>query len=186
MQEPSKCIQKVAECSTVHSTPHHTALNMAITLSHHSLLSPYSGATADMLYITYGIVGASVLLTLLVSGAVSGAIFVALLKRRVQKKKKGKPPKRKGESPENSGATDRDGATGEQEDTNEYAHVVVNQKKSLEWSGALYQGLGGQEYVGEYAQLSRGTYQELDPGSKEVEHQYNKPSVGRKGCGKRM
>ena len=110
---------------------------------------------------------ASVLLTLL--GLTAGLSIGVVLRRKVQRRKRD-TPQSQGASQERIGSTN---AT-EEDGTKNYTYYNVDANTSIDGSAVLYQGLnvGTLDYVGEYTELRRGTYQELDLKSREEEHHY--------------
>ena len=130
-----------------------------------------SGDKVDYVGVTAGV---TVLVLLILLGLTVGvATGVALRKRAVKKRKH---PEGNGESKERSGIIKLGGATVEEEGTEIHTYDVVGDDTSIDGRAVLYQGLdvGTLDYVGEYTELRRGTYQELDLKSREEEHLYQR------------
>ena len=130
-----------------------------------------SGDKVDYVGVTAGVT-VLVLLTLL--GLTVGVATGVVLRSRAVKKRK--HPEGNGESKERSGNIELGGATVEEEGTEIHTYDVVGDDTSIDGRAVLYQGLdvGTLDYVGEYTELRRGTYQELDLKSREEEHLYQR------------
>ena len=130
-----------------------------------------SGDKVDYVGVTAGVT-VLVLLTLL--GLTVGVATGVVLRRRAVKKRK--HPEGNGESKERSGIIKLGGATVEEEGTEIHIYDVVGDDTSIDGRAVLYHGLdvGTLDYVGEYTELRRGTYQELDLKSREEEHLYQR------------
>ena len=118
--------------------------------------------------------GVTVLVLLTLLGLTVGVATGVVLRRRAVKKRK--HPEGNGESKERSGNIELGGATVEEEGTEVHTYDVVGDDTSIDDRVVLYQGLdvGTLDYVGEYTELRRGTYQELDLKSREEEHLYQR------------
>ena len=116
-----------------------------------------------------GAVVAFLLLTLLIAGIIVGAV---LLGRKEHKKRilSQNVPQQKGSITRSSKAAK------EEEGTEVHIYDVVGDDTSIDGKVVLYQGLdvGTLDYVGEYTQLRRGTYQELDLKRRKEEHHYQR------------
>ena len=123
--------------------------------------------------------GAFSLLSLLTLTA--GVISMAVLRRRAQRRND-RTPERKDESQEMNSATEVGGTTEQEEGTKVHTYSFVFEGSSTEGRSAMYQGLdvGTQDYVRVYTQLGGGTYQELDPQGRKVEHHYHTADAGQK------
>lgn len=122
-------------------------------------------------------VGAIVLIVLSLTAVI---IIVVVLGRRALK--------RRAEHTERRGISlEKNSPIKETEDGKEKTYdVVVCDRSSAKEAEALYQELvGPQQYASVYAQLRGGTYQELDPHSREEEHQYQSAYRGKEGHGRR-
>ena len=118
--------------------------------------------------------GVTVLVLLTLLGLTVGVATGVVLRRRAVKKRK--HPEGNGESKERSGNIELGGATVKEEGTEVHIYDVVGDDTSIDGRAVLYQGLdvGTLDYVGEYTELRRGTYQELDLKSREEEHLYQR------------
>ena len=106
---------------------------------------------------------------------------MAVLRRRAQRRND-RTPERKDESQEMNSTTEVGGTTEQEEGTKVHTYSFVFEGSSTEGRAAMYQGLdvGTQDYVRVYTQLGGGTYQELDPRGREVEHHYHTADAGQK------
>ena len=118
--------------------------------------------------------GVTVLVLLTLLGLTVGVATGVVLRSRAVKKRI--HPEVNGESKERSGIIELGRATVEEEGTEVHAYDVVGDDTSIDGRAELYQGLdvGTLDYVGEYTELRRGTYQELDLKSREEEHLYQR------------
>ena len=118
--------------------------------------------------------GVTVLVLLTLLGLTVGVVTGVVLRSRTVKKRK--HPEGNGESKERSGIIELGGATVKEESTEVHIYDVVGDDTSIDGRAVLYQGLdvGTLDYVGEYTELRRGTYQELDLKSREEEHLYQR------------
>ena len=138
----------------------------------------YSGTTGDhgtedIAGIIVGVMVASLLLTVL--GLTAGILIGVVLGRQTQTRNE-MVHKRQRESQERSGTTNElEGAT-EEDGAKFHTYDVVGDDTSIDGRAELYQELdvGTQDHVGEYTELRRGTYQELDLKSREEEHHYQR------------
>ena len=127
-----------------------------------------TGGALNLPAVVAGAVVAFLLLTLLIAGIIFGAL---LLRRKEHKKRmlsQRNAPQQKGSITRSSNAAKED------EDTEVHTYDVVGDDTSIDGRAVLYQGLnvGTLDYVGEYTELRRGTYQELDLKGREEEHLY--------------
>ena len=118
--------------------------------------------------------GVTVLVLLTLLGLTVGVTTGVVLRSRAVKKRK--HPEGNGESKERSGIIELGGATVEEEGTEVHTYDVVGDDTSIDGRAVLYQGLdvGTLDYVSEYTELRRGTYEELDLKSREEEHLYQR------------
>ena len=137
----------------------------------------YSGTTGDhgtedIVGVIVGVTVASLLLTVL--GLTAGIIIGVVLGRRTQTRNE-MVHKRQCESQERSGTTNELERATEEEGAKFHTYDVVGDNTSIRGRAEMYQGLnvGTQDYVGEYTELRKGTYQELDLMSRE-EHHYQR------------
>ena len=151
--------------------PKGSRYELSVTIFHyHIVLTSFSTATlsggkVDLAVITAGVV-VLVLLTLL--GLTAGVTTGVVLGRRRTKRKR-KAQKERGKSQERSNSIKVGGTIVNTFDT-DYDDICIDGR------AVLYQGLdvGTQDYASVYTQLRGGTYQELDPRSREEEHHYQK------------
>ena len=123
-----------------------------------------------------GVVAAFLLLTLLIAGIIVGAV---LLGRKAHKKETS--PQRRVQHQQNSSITKCGRATEEQKGKEVHIYNVVSDDVPIDGRAVLYQGLdvGTLDYGGEYTELRRGTYQELDRKGREEEHHYQRTYTNR-------
>ena len=115
------------------------------------------------------------LLVLLALLGFTTGIATGVALRRIALKKR-KHPEGNGETQERSGIIELGGTTVEEEGTEVHTYDVVSHDTSIDGIAVLYQGLDVEtlNYVSEYTELRRETYQELDLKGREEDHHYQR------------